>query len=425
MAERFIVEGLGGKKVLKGEIKVGGAKNAILKGLAATILFEGDVVLTNVPEIEDVGAECAILEELGATVVQKDAHTYVVNTDGITHSDLPDELARKIRASIVFAGPLLARFGKVVFPHPGGDVIGPRPINLFLDGFAKLGATVVLEHDSYTVTADKLHGTDINFEPISVTATETLMMAAVLAEGTTILNNAAREPEITDLAFYLNECGAQITGAGTSTITIVGGGMLHANGISYDTPPDRIEAGTFVLLGALAGEKVLVSNCVPEHIEALTTLLKNSGVKMEIGSTYIDVEGCEAPKSFDVTTAEYPGLATDLQPPLVVYLTQGTGVSKLTETIWKGRLAYTADIVGMGAKIELADSQHATIAGPTPLRAAELKSPDIRAGLAFLMAAAIAEGTSTIDNVYHIDRGYQHIEERLQKLGLNITREQA
>jgi UDP-N-acetylglucosamine 1-carboxyvinyltransferase len=423
MAEQFIVEGLNGAKTLRGEIRVGGAKNAILKGLAATLLFDDEVVLTNVPQIEDVASECAILESLGATVVQRDEHTYVVNTGGVTHSALPDELARKIRASIVFAGPLLARFGSVVFPHPGGDVIGPRPINLFLDGFTKLGATVVLENDSYLVTAEKLVGAEIFFEPISVTATETLMMAATRAEGTTVLHNAAREPEIADLAFYLNECGAQITGAGTSTITIVGGGMLHANGISYDTPPDRIEAGTFVLLGAMAGERVRITNCIPQHIEALTTLLAHSGVHMDIGPDYIEVEGCKEPQAMDVRTAEYPGLATDLQPPFVVYLTQSAGTSNVAETIWKGRLAYTADLARMGARIELLDSQHARIEGPTPLNATELKSPDIRAGLAFLMAAAIAHGTSTIENVYHIDRGYEHIEERLRKLGLNITRE--
>lgn len=423
MAERFVVEGLGGKKTLSGEIRVGGAKNAILKGLAATILFEGDVLLTNVPQIEDVASECAILEDLGAKVIRNDEHAYVVNTDSVSKFELPDELARKIRASIVFAGPILARFGKVTFPHPGGDVIGPRPINLFLDGFTKLGATVILENDSYTVTAEKLKGAEIHFEPISVTATETLMMAATLAEGTTVLHNAAREPEISDLASYLNQCGANITGAGTDTMTIVGGGMLHANGVSYDTPPDRIEAGTFVLLGALAGERIRITNCIPEHIQALTDMLKGSGVQLDIGKDYIEVTGCAEPKAMDVRTTEYPGFATDLQPPLAVYLTQANGMSLLTETIWKGRLAYTSDLVRMGAHIELLDSQHAHIEGPTPLQAAELKSPDIRAGLAFLIAATIAEGTSTIDNVYHIDRGYEHIEERLSKLGLNIRRE--
>jgi UDP-N-acetylglucosamine 1-carboxyvinyltransferase len=255
-------------------------------------------------------------------------------------------------------------------------------------------------------------------------ATETLMMAAVLADGVTTLRSAAKEPEIADLALYLNECGAKIMGAGTETITITGGGLLKANGIPYVTPPDRIEAGTFVLLAALAGKKVKITGCNPAHISALTTLLAASGVELRIGTDYIEVVGCDAPRPLAVRTEEYPGLATDLQPPLMVYLTQAVGESTLTETIWKGRLAYTADLVRMGAHINLVDSQHATIVGPTPLHGAELKSPDIRAGLAFLMAAAIANGTSTIDNVYHIDRGYEHIEERLAALGLNITRQQ-
>lgn len=286
-----------------------------------------------------------------------------------------------------------------------------------------MGATVELVGDTYTVTAKKLVGAEITFDPISVTATETLMMAATLAEGTTTLNNAAREPEIADLAFYLNECGAHIEGAGTSTMTIVGGGLLHANGIPYVTPPDRIETGTFILLGALAAEKIKITNCNPLHVVALTDMLAQSGVSLTTGEDFIEVSGCADPQAFSVTTAEYPGFATDLQPPMIVYLTQAHGTSNLTESIWKGRLAYTNDLVRMGAQIQLSDSQHATIVGPTPLHAAELKSPDIRAGLAFLMAATIAEGTSTIDNVYHIDRGYQYIERRLAKLGLDIKRE--
>ncbi len=284
-----------------------------------------------------------------------------------------------------------------------------------------MGATVTLDDDMYTIEG-KLRGADITFDPISVMATETLMMAAVLAEGTTVLRNAAKEPEIVDLAEYLTRCGAQITGVGTDTVTIVGGGLLKANGIPYVTPPDRIETGTFVLLATLAGERVRVEGCVPEHVRALTDLLAEAGVEMTIGADYIEVVGCSAPKACDVTTAEYPGFATDLQSPLMVYLTQAHGTSHVHEAVFKNRLAYTADLNRMGANIVLADAQHATVVGPTPLHAAELKSPDIRAGLAFLMAAAIATGTSTIENVYHIDRGYERIEGRLQTLGLNIKR---
>ncbi len=406
MKSKFIVEGLGGQHALRGEIAVKGAKNAALKALAASVLFEDEVPMRNVPEIEDVMRMRELLSGLADGPVLK------------------TEIAERLRASIVLSGPVLARYGQVSFPHPGGDLIGPRPINLFLDGFAKMGASVMLEGNTYKVVAPKLTGADITFEPISVTATETLMMTATLASGTTTLRNAAMEPEIADLALYLNECGAKISGAGTPTIVIEGGGLLRARGIPYETPPDRIETGTFVLLAALAGEKVKVIGCNPVHITALTDLLKNSGVGMRIGADYIEVVGCAEPRPLDIRTAEYPGFATDLQPPMVVYLTQAHGGSTLVETIWKGRLAYTADLVSMGARIELLDSQHACIEGPTPLHAQELKSPDIRAGLAFLMAAAIAEGTSTIDNVYPIDRGYEHIENRLQKLGLNIRREE-
>jgi UDP-N-acetylglucosamine 1-carboxyvinyltransferase len=403
MQEKFIIEGLAGARTLNGSIRVAGAKNAILKAQAATVLFDGDVVLQNVPHIEDVTA----MQEL---------------LDGIKAGDttLRPDVARRIRASIGLTGPVLARYGRVSFPHPGGDVIGPRPINLFLEGFQKMGATVTLDGDMYTIEG-KLCGADITFDPISVMATETLMMAAILAEGTTVLRNTAKEPEIADLAKYLNECGAQIEGAGTDTITITGGGLLRAS-TPYVTPPDRIEAGTFVLLAAVAGDRVRVEGCVPEQIKALTDALKEAGVEMSIGTDYIEVVGCSAPKACDVTTAEYPGFATDLQSPLMVYLTQAHGTSHVYEAVFKNRLAYTADLCRMGANIVLADPQHATVVGPTPLHATELRSPDIRAGLAFLMAAAIATGTSTIENVYHIDRGYERIEERLQKLGLNIKR---
>jgi len=406
MTSRFVIEGLAGARALGGEIAVAGAKNAVLKAFAAQVLFEDEMPMLNVPDIEDVMRMQELLEGLKEGPILK------------------TEVAQRLRASIVLTGPVLARYGSVTFPHPGGDVIGPRPINLFLDGFVKMGASVTLEGDTYSVVAKKLKGADITFEPVSVTATETLMMGATLAEGTTTLRNAAMEPEIADLARYLNECGAHIVGAGTSTITIEGGDLLHARGVPYITPPDRIEAGTFVLLAALAGKKVKVSGCKPEEISALTDLLRSSGVELDIGKDFIEVSGSVDLDALNILTAEYPGFATDLQPPMMVYLTQAKGVSELAETIWKGRLAYTADLVRMGARIELLDSQHARIEGPTKLYAQNLKSPDIRAGLAFLMAAAIAEGTSTIENVYHIDRGYERIEERLQKIGLNIKREE-
>ncbi|HWB33798.1 MAG TPA: UDP-N-acetylglucosamine 1-carboxyvinyltransferase, partial [Candidatus Paceibacterota bacterium] len=253
------------------------------------------------------------------------------------------------------------------------------------------------------------------------------MMAAVLAEGTTVLRNAAMEPEIVALAEFLNSCGAKIRGVGTPTITIEGGGMLHAGGKPFATVPDRIEAGSFIILGAIAGEEVTIEKCEPLHVEMLVELLRESGVDIAVGKDSITVRGGDSAKvlqPLSVRTHEYPGFATDLQPPMVVYLTQCAGESTLFETIYGGRLNYINDLVGMGADITLWNPQQITVKGPSIMHGRELESPDIRAGLAFVLAAAVAHGTSTIDHVYHIDRGYEKIEERLAKLGLSIRREQ-
>ena len=423
--ERFRIEGLGGARTLRGTIAVRGAKNAVIKSMAASLLFADDMVLANVPHIEDLDTFGALLTDLGASVLVNGSNC-TINTSGVTKVDLDDTLARRLRASMVATGPLLARFGRVAFPHPGGDVIGPRPINFFLDGFAKMGATVRHENEQYIVEAKgKLKGAEIFFTFISVTGTETLMMAAILAEGTTVLRNAATEPEIVELANFLNKCGANITGAGSPNVTIVGGDLLKAQGQIMHTVPDRIEAGSFLLLGALAAEELEITDCNPTHLEMLIELLRESGVAIDTTATTITMRKVDT-KQFhplQVRTHEYPGFATDMQPPMVVYLTQVAGVSSMFETIWGGRLAYTSDLAQMGAKINLLNPQQIKIEGPSPLVAANLESPDIRAGLAFVMAAAIAKGTSTVGNIYHIDRGYERIEDRLQKIGLNIKRE--
>jgi len=428
MAEKFIIEGLAGKRELQGSISVRGAKNAVLKSLAATLLFEDSVTIGNVPGIEDVGILGEILTDLGAEVSKKD-DTYTIATSNVHKTDLSDDLSKKLRASVVLSGPLLARFGKVSFPHPGGDIIGPRPINFFLDGFRLMGAEIAKENDRYSVVAKdgKLHGAEIFFTFVSVTATESLMMAAVLAEGTTKLRNVAMEPEIVALADYLVSCGAKITGAGSPNMTIEGSGLLKAGGKVWRTIPDRIEAGSFLLLGALAAKELEITDCDPMHLEMLIELLRESGAEIDTTSTSIKLRDAQSAqfRSLQVRTHEYPGFATDLQPPMVVYLTQAQGTSSVFETIWGGRLAYTADLNRMGAKIDLLNPQQIKIEGPAPFVAAELESPDIRAGLAFLMAAAIAKGTSTVGNIYHIDRGYEKIEDRLSKIGLQIKRTSA
>lgn len=411
MAEKFIIEGLNGEKKLRGEIRVAGAKNAILKGLPATVLFEDEVKFTNVPEIEDVGRMRELLDALkvNPTVLKKD-------------------VAERFRASIVLTGPVLARYGAVEFPFPGGCVLGERSIDLFLNGFKAMGAAVE-EQDSYfkiKTPGGKLKGAEIVFPLISVTGTETLMMAAVLAEGTTVLHNAAMEPEVGDLAFFLNECGAKIEGAGTSTITIHGGGLLHAGSIKYETPSDRIETGSFAILAALAGEDITITHCKPEWVEVPLALLRQAGVQMEVGSDFIRIKKSEKPyKMVSVRTHEYPGFATDLQAPMAVFLSQCEGEGNILETIFDGRFRYIDDLVLMGADMSVMNPHRVLVRGPKKLTRKNLTSPDLRGGLAYILAATVAEGTSTIDNAYLIDRGYEHIEERLSKLGLNIRREEA
>ncbi len=425
-SERFIVEGLAGARSLKGTIAVRGAKNAVIKSMAASLLFADQLVLDNVPHIEDLDTFGELLRKLGARVTVEGSQC-TIDTSAVHATELDTTLAKRLRASMVATGPLLARFGRVTFPHPGGDIIGPRPINFFLDGFAKMGASVRQEGEQYVVEAPgKLRGAEIFFTFISVTGTETLLMAAVLAQGTTVLRNAAMEPEIVELANFLNACGARITGAGSPNITIEGGELLRAEGRVQRTVPDRIEAGSFLLLGALAAEQLEITHCNPTHLEMMIELLRESGVEIATTDSTITVQKADSEqfRALQVRTHEYPGFATDLQPPMVVYLTQAHGESTMFETIWGGRLAYTKDLVRMGAHIDLLNTQQITIQGPTALKAAELESPDIRAGLAFVMAAAIAEGTSTVGNIYHIDRGYERIEERLQNIGLNIQREE-
>ena len=406
MQSKFIIEGLGGQKTLRGTIAVAGAKNAVLKALAATILFDDGVPMQNVPDIEDVGRMRELLDALKTepTVLRK-------------------EIAERFRASIVLSGPVLAREGKVEFPFPGGCVLGERPIDLFLQGFKAMGASVE-EGDSYfTLTAKKLRGAQIIFPFVSVTATETLMMAAVLAEGETMLENAAMEPEIPYLAAYLNACGAHIEGAGTPTIKIIGGTLLHAGGKPFVVPPDRIETGSFVIFAALAGEDITITHCDPTWVEAPLGLLRAAGVNIETGKDFIRVRKSDVPyKMVSVRTHEYPGFATDLQAPMAVFMSQCEGEGSILETIFDGRFRYVDDLVVMGADLTVMNPHRILIRGPHELSRKELESPDLRAGLAYILAATVASGTSTINNAYVIDRGYEHIEERLQKLGLDIRR---
>jgi len=430
MKESFFVRGLAGEKKLEGRISVGGAKNAILKVLAATTLFDDRVTLQDVPDIEDVHRMCELLENLGASVAKQENRTYAISAGGNITTTFDRHISSRLRASIVLVGPILARCGKVEFPHPGGCVIGARPIDYFLEGFEKLGATVEHKDEHYHIEAKggRLRGADIFFPTPSHTVTETMMMAATLAEGRTTLKNCAMEPEIADLASFLNLCGAKIRGAGTSTIVIEGGKPLRAKGQVYRPIPDRIETGSFLILGALSARELVIENCNPVHIEILIELLRKSGVAIETEADKIILHNNTKPnsafRSLNIKTHEYPGFATDLQAPMVVYLTQVMGEGVVFETIFEGRLHYTNDVVRMGADITTWDAHRVQVKGPTPLIGRALGSPDLRAGLAFIIAASVAKGNSLIDNVYYIDRGYERIEERLSGIGLDITRRQ-
>ena len=325
----------------------------------------------------------------------------------------------------MLTGPVLGRFGKVSFPHPGGCVIGERPIDIFLEGFKKMGASVRVRGDSYIVeTKGGLKAANIFLKNQSVTATETFMMAAVLARGETVIKNAALEPEVEDLANFLISGGAKISGIGTTTIKIKGGKVLSARGKIHTVLPDRIEAGSFLILGALAARSLEIKKCNPLHIESLIEMLRACGVAMSIGKTSIKVYGAKTKqiKAVNIKTHEYPGFPTDIQAPMTVLLTQAFGESLVFETIFEGRLNYTESLSGMGANIKIMDPHRIIINGPTKLHCKVLESPDLRAGLAFVIAAIVAKGSSVIHNVYNIDRGYERVEECLRDIGVDIMR---
>lgn len=425
MSDIFLIKGQGGKRTLKGTIPVNGAKNAVLKMLAASFLFKDKVVIKNVPHIEDVSMIDSLLTSLGAAVASK-KRSRIVYPPQKSDGHFSEEIAKRLRASIVVSGPVLARYGKVSFPHPGGCVLGARPVDLFVEGYQKMGAKVSIKNGYYHIVAPKkrLRGAEIFFKNQSVGATETFMMAGVLAEGKTVLKNCACEPEIVHLAEYLNKSGARIRGAGTHTIEITGIKRLLQAKRPYVTIPDRLESGSFLILSALVGKDVTITGCDPKHLEAVIETLKRAGVSLRVSKNAIRVYGNER-KTFnavDIKTHEYPGFPTDLQAPMAVFLSQAKGTSLIFETIFEARLEYVKELVHMGADIAICDPHRAIVKGPTRLLGRKLESPDIRAGLAFVIAGVVAKGESIIHNVDKIDRGYEQVEERLSRIGVSIER---
>jgi len=410
-----------GGALLNGSVEVSGAKNAALKIIPASILSSEEITITNLPDIEDVKTSLSLLTGLGARI-NKINNGFKIETDNIRKVSLDPDLSCKFRASIIFVGPLLARFGEVKFSHPGGCVIGAggRPIDLFLEGFASLGAEVSVNEGKYLLRAKKLKGDNYFFPVVSVTATESLMITAVLAEGTTILSNCAMEPEIVSLAEYFNQQGAKISGAGTPKIIIEG--VKKVRGGHFEVIPDRIETGSFGIMAAATKSDITITKCNPRHIEILLNIFKKIGVPYETGKNWLKIKPAKKIKSYNVKTHEYPGFPTDLQAPYTVLMTQAEGSSLIHETIYDRRLLYVDMLSQMGADITVCDPHRVLVKGPTKLYGRRLISPDLRAGIALVIAALVAQGESVIDKIELIDRGYERIEERLNLLGVKIER---
>jgi UDP-N-acetylglucosamine 1-carboxyvinyltransferase len=415
---KFIITG--GQK-LSGEIEVGGAKNNAQIMIPVSLLSSNTITIKNVPLIDGVEKSLELLTYLGAEIKEND-HQLEINTSKLNKTELDKQIADKFRTSIMFVGPILARMGEVHFPHPGGCVIGAagRPIDLFLEGFEALGAKVVEEEKYYKISAKKLKGCNFFFTTVSVTGTQSMIMTACLAEGKTTLENCAMEPEITALAEYLNSQGAKITGAGTPTIIIEGVEKISA-GIC-EIIPDRMETGSFALMAAATDSEIKITRCNPEHILNLLTIFDKIGVKYAKGKDWLIIKKSENIKAYDIKTHEYPGFPTDLQSPYVVLMTQAHGNSLIQELIYDRRLIWTDMLSQMGANIIMCDPHRVVVSGPTKLYGKKIISPDIRAGIALVIAALIAEGTTEIDNIYQIDRGYEQLDLRLKKLGAAITR---
>ena len=409
---------------LHGEVWISGAKNAVLPLLAATILTEDSCVIEGVPDLADVTVMKQMLENYGAHIDDSEEGVIKIKTPEVISCEGDRELVQEMRASLFTMGPMLARYGKVVMPMPGGCTIGKRPIDLHLKGFRALGAEVDIdeENEVVTVTAGKdgLVGDAIYLDFPSVGATENILMAATLSKGTTIIENAAKEPEIIDVATLLNNMGANVKGAGTNVITIEGVSTLH--GCAHEIIPDRIEAGTFLIMAAACAEEMKINNVIPKHIEALTSKLQEMGVKLEIGVDSITVYESDEIHGVDVTTKPYPGFATDLQQPLTALMTRATGESHVVDTIYSERFKNCQELQRMGAKIEIGQGS-CTIDGPTQLYGDKVVATDLRCGACLVIAGLMAEGITEIRDVHHIDRGYDDIDGKLKRLGARIYRE--
>jgi UDP-N-acetylglucosamine 1-carboxyvinyltransferase len=415
--DKFVITG---GAALRGEIPINGSKNSALPALAAGLLTDEAVTLHRVPRVRDIRTMERLLVDIG-TMVEVDGETVRLRTERILSPEAPYELVKTMRASSLVLGPLVARSGRARVSLPGGCAIGARPINLHIFGLEQLGATINQAHGYIEAVAPEgLRGAIVNFERITVTGTEDLMMAAVLARGETVLRNAAREPEVVDLAELLIQMGATIEGAGTSTIRIEGVERLH--GAEHTIIADRIEAGTFLVAGAITGGDLTVTRCTPEHVGALVSKLQQCGVEVtQPDAASVRVRGTGRLRSVDMTTEEYPGFATDLQAQYMALMTQAEGIAIIVETIFENRFMHAQELARMGANIRL-DGKQAIVAGPHALTGAGVIASDLRASASLVLGALVAKGETVIDRVYHIDRGYEKIEAKLAGVGAKIRR---
>ena len=410
---------INGGRRLTGDVTISGAKNAALPLIASSILVNGRSTFTNVPKLMDIVSIKKLLEDLGAGCTFENS-TLTVDGAGIHKIEAEYELVRKMRASILVLGPLVARFGHAKVSMPGGCAIGARPVNMHLSGLEALGATISMDHGYIEAKADRLIGNEIYFDIPTVTGTENLMMAAVLAKGTSTLRNAAREPEIVCLADALTQMGAKISGAGTPIISIEG--VDHLSSARVNVIPDRIEAGTFMVAAAATRGDVVIQGCIPDHIGGIISKLKATGATIEIAGNQVRVKGSDIIKSVDIKTQPYPGFPTDMQAQFMALMTIANGNSTIHESIFENRFIHANELLRMGADISISNGNYAMVRGKERLQAAPVMASDLRASASLVIAGLIAEGTTVISRVYHMDRGYEGIEKKFSSLGADIRR---
>ena len=410
---KFIIQG--GKK-LEGEVRISGSKNAALPIIAATVLVKGKTTLYNVPNIQDVQTMFQIIKDIGGKVTKK-SNKVIIDTSKIHTYEIPENLMRKMRSSVILAGAIIGKYNKANFSYPGGCEIGSRPIDLHLKGFEKLGINIKEEYGEIICEADRIMGTQIHLDFPSVGATENIILASCLAEGVTVLTNAAKEPEIEDLVKFLNKAGAKIKGAGTDRVEIIG--VKKLTEVSYNIMPDRIEAGTYLVAGAITGGNLKVTNLNSNHIEPILNKLEEAGCVLKIEKNTVEIKAPKRIKAVDIKTMPYPGFPTDMQSIFGALLTTAKGTSIITENIFESRYKYVQELNRMGAKINV-EGRTAVIKGTKRIQGASVVASDLRGGAALVLEALVAKGVTQVDNVHYILRGYENIVDKLKNLGAKI-----